>query len=273
MMLTTLKALEVSGEAVEAEFEKWIRTRITRRDYPGDLERLIRQICRKFREDKKDCGVPSLYGSSTWNFSAPRLRANPRKGFVQDFAKIDRSVSILWEESKLTLLGTTSINVLTPVSIYLKQDLSKCYRRFQESRSRLNPSCYCTGTDTTQVVVFLGQFGSTSEYLKRRMAASTISERVKIRYSESGKLNVVKGAMSGRLNLAEVFVRRYESLRSYGTLVSMLYYPGSEAQRMFPNARSEGAHFEKEQIWERVKVIEWAIPIVSITFPRQGPND
>jgi hypothetical protein len=61
--IDNIAALEVSGEAVEAEFEKYLRQLISPRDFKGDLERLIYQICR---------------------------RANPRKGFEKDCMRINR---------------------------------------------------------------------------------------------------------------------------------------------------------------------------------------
>ena len=87
-----ITALEVSGEAVEAEFEKRLRGRLSAKDYRGDLERLIYQICREFKEEKKNCGQPPRPGSSTWNTHAPGLRANPRKNFVKDCMKTERYV-------------------------------------------------------------------------------------------------------------------------------------------------------------------------------------
>ncbi len=87
-MLTCSKALEVSGEAVEAEFERLLRSMITIDDYEGDIERVIARICRSFKEEKKDCS-PGI-GSSSWNIQVARLRANPSKGFYPDLMKIDR---------------------------------------------------------------------------------------------------------------------------------------------------------------------------------------
>jgi hypothetical protein len=89
-VLTFHQALEVSGEAVQAQFEAWLRPRITSADYPGDVPRLIYQICRKFKEEKKDCGLPPRPGSTTWNIPAPRLRVNRDKGFEKGYMKIDR---------------------------------------------------------------------------------------------------------------------------------------------------------------------------------------
>jgi len=84
------KALAVSGEAVQAEFEAWLRSQLTSEDYPDDPQPLIYQICRKFKEEKKDCGLPPRPGSKTWNIPAPRLRPNRAKGFEKDHMKIDR---------------------------------------------------------------------------------------------------------------------------------------------------------------------------------------
>jgi hypothetical protein len=75
---------------VEAEFERWLRPQITKKDYPGDRERLIYQICRKFKEEKKNCGAAPLSGSKTWNYPVIRLKANPAKGFEKGCMKFDR---------------------------------------------------------------------------------------------------------------------------------------------------------------------------------------
>jgi hypothetical protein len=55
--IDNVAALEVSGEAVEAEFEKYLRQLISPRDFKGDLERLIYQICREFKEESS-CEPP-----------------------------------------------------------------------------------------------------------------------------------------------------------------------------------------------------------------------
>jgi hypothetical protein len=75
---------------VEAEFERWLRPQITKKDYLGDRERLIYQICRKFKEEKKNCGAAPLSGSKTWNYPVIRLKANPAKGFEKGCMKFDR---------------------------------------------------------------------------------------------------------------------------------------------------------------------------------------
>ena len=96
------------------------------------------------------------------------------------------------------------------------------------------------------------------------MARSHISSIVKLRHSESGKLNVVKGAISERLYLSEGFVRKSQTLKSYGTIVTLPYYPGSEAAMMFPDPKRLGAvPFERDEDGHRLKVVEWAIPKVS----------
>lgn len=107
--------------------------------------------------------------------------------------------------------------------------------------------------------MFLGQLGGSSEYLRKKMAASQIARRVKILHSQSGKLNVVKGAMADRLQLSETFVRKFKTIKSYGTQLLMEWYPGSEAHQFFPNAQDEGAIFERPDGHTWLKVIEWAI--------------
>lgn len=92
------------------------------------------------------------------------------------------------------------------------------------------------------------------------MARSPIANTVKLRHSQSGKLDVVKGAMSDRLKLMEKFVRKSETVKSYGTLICVPYYPGSEGQRLFPNAMQEGAvPLEEHYDTDTLKIIEWAI--------------
>lgn len=94
-ILIFITALEVSGEAIEAEFENWLRSRITKKDYTGDMERLIGRLRRKFKEDKKDCGLPPRLGSKTWNIQVPRLRKNDKKGFESGCLKVDWYASSL----------------------------------------------------------------------------------------------------------------------------------------------------------------------------------
>jgi hypothetical protein len=97
------------------------------------------------------------------------------------------------------------------------------------------------------------------------MAKSRISGLVKLRHSQSGKLNVVRGAISERLYLTEGFVRKSQTLKSYGALVTLSYQPGSDAFAVFPNARQLGAvPFERDADGYRLKVVEWAIPKVSV---------
>jgi hypothetical protein len=94
------------------------------------------------------------------------------------------------------------------------------------------------------------------------MASNPISSKVKIRHSQSGKLDVVKGAISERLTLEETFVRSFKTLKSYGTLVTLAY--GDEVARIFPRPQSHGAlPFENANDGIRLKVIEWALPKVS----------
>lgn len=97
------------------------------------------------------------------------------------------------------------------------------------------------------------------------MAKSHISELARLRHSDSGKLNVVKGAISERLILTEGFVRKSQTLKSYGALVTLPYYPGSEGALLFPDARKLGAvPFERDVDGDRLKVVEWVIPKVSV---------
>ncbi|KAL5320456.1 hypothetical protein ACEPPN_011261 [Leptodophora sp. 'Broadleaf-Isolate-01'] len=224
------QSLAVSGEAVESEFETWLRSQITSEDYPEDIPHLIHQICRQFKEEKKDCGLPPGLGSTTWNIRVPRLRANPDKGFVKDFLKIERR---------------TIEKCFDPVFDVLETAIEKVLREVE-------------GITT---IVFLGQFGSSSEYLRKRMAKSHISELVKLRHSDSGKLNVVRGAISERIISSEGFVRKSQTLKSYGTLVTLPYHEGSEGELLFPDAKRLGAvPFEKAADGYRLTVVDWAIP-------------
>lgn len=80
----------MSGEAVEAAFESWIRQHLTKKQYKGDLERQIVRICRKFKEDKKDCGRDDRTGTRPWSVNVPGLRANASKGFEKDCMRAER---------------------------------------------------------------------------------------------------------------------------------------------------------------------------------------
>lgn len=125
-----------------------------------------------------------------------------------------------------------------------------------------------------QTIIFLGQFGGSSKYLKRRMDTSNIKPDydVQIRYGGlSGKMNVVAGAFSERMNPGEKFVRKSETIRSYGTLID-LDYGMEEFRALFPNAEADGGIFEKEvqgnKVLNWLKVIQWEIPKVSDRFTR-----
>lgn len=89
-MLMTITALEVSGEAVEAEFRRRLQLIISAEDYDGNLELLVDRICRLFKEEKKDCS-PSI-GNPTWNIRIEGLRDSPAKGFYAGVMEIDRFV-------------------------------------------------------------------------------------------------------------------------------------------------------------------------------------
>jgi len=92
------------------------------------------------------------------------------------------------------------------------------------------------------------------------MAQSNINSLTRIRYSESGKLNVVRGAISERLYPNNGFVRKSKTLKSYGSLVTLPYYSGSDATSIWPNAQQLGAvPYERDADGLRLKVIEWAI--------------
>ncbi|KAH6714155.1 hypothetical protein BKA61DRAFT_56377 [Leptodontidium sp. MPI-SDFR-AT-0119] len=183
------QSLEVSGEAVEAEFRRMLQLMITSEDYDGNIERLVDRICRLFKEEKKDCGPPRL-GSPTWNISVPRLRSNPAKGFYQDLMRIDRKrLDVSFDPAVDTLIGAI------------------------EEILKLRPEI--------KTIIFLGQFGGSSEYLKRRMVKSSVATAATLRHSPTGKMDVVKGALAERHKLTERFVRKSETVKSYGTLVAL----------------------------------------------------
>lgn len=94
------------------------------------------------------------------------------------------------------------------------------------------------------------------------MISNPIVTEVKIRHSPTGKLDVVKGAISERLVLEETFVREFKTLKSYGTLVTLVY--NDKVASIFPDPQSHGAlSFEKDHDGIRLKVVEWALPKVS----------
>jgi len=57
--------------------------------------------------------------------------------------------------------------------------------------------------------------------LIRRISASSISSRVNVYHSGDGKLNVVRGALSDRANLDEVFVSDSRTAANYGFVVKI----------------------------------------------------
>lgn len=105
------------------------------------------------------------------------------------------------------------------------------------------------------------------------MARSALSRSVKLHHSRSGKLDVVTGAMAERMSLREKFVRKSATLKSYGTLITLPYCLDSEGRSLFPGAVQDTAvHFERGECelcgnlkCIKLKVIEWAIPKVSLS--------
>lgn len=225
--LDRTQSLEVSGEAVEAEFERWLRPQIIKTYYPGDIPRLVNRICRMFKEEKKRCGLTSAPGS-TWSFEVTKLKVNLRRG---------------WEKGCMRIKREDLDKQFDPAIKVLEEEIRKILVRFPSIKA----------------IIFLGQFGGSSAYLKKKMQRSPIAEQVKIRHSQSGKLDVVKGAISERLTLDERFVRQYKTSKSYGTLVTLIY--SGAVKRLFPNPQQQGAvPFEESDDGPRLKVIEWAIP-------------
>ncbi|KAK0120220.1 hypothetical protein ONS95_011626 [Cadophora gregata] len=221
------KSLEVSGEAVEAEFERKLRLMITQDDYDGDIERQIKRICRLFKEEKKDCS-PRL-GNSTWTIEI-KLRPNPAKGFYANFMKIDREL----------LDGC-----FDPIIDTLKSAIKQILENISDIKA----------------IIFLGQFGGSSSYLRKCLARSSIATTVKLRHSQTGKMDVVIGALKERMELRESFIRESQTVKSYGTLVTVPWSKGQEGMLWFPNAIADGAvEFEKHPDGLWLKVIEWAIP-------------
>ncbi len=86
-----------------------------------------------------------------------------------------------------------------------------------------------SASSNIQAIVFLGQFGDSSEYLRKQMAKSLVNRHVKVWHSQSGKLHIVKGAISEWLYLSESFVCKSQILKSYGALITLPYYDSSEA--------------------------------------------
>lgn len=81
-------------------------------------------------------------------------------------------------------------------------------------------------------------------------------------------MDVVKGALAERQKLTERFVRKSETVKSYGTLVALQWGKNLEGTVRFPNAITDGAvQLEKQTDGLWLKVIEWAIPKVGICTP------
>ncbi|TVY50003.1 hypothetical protein LOCC1_G000105 [Lachnellula occidentalis] len=151
--LAPTQSLEVSGEAVEAEFQKRLRLLVSTNDYEGDLEQLIYHVCRKYREEKKNCGQPPRPGSLTWNTHAAGLHANDHKGFDKDCLRLDR---IMLEES------------FDPVLEELEWEIAQVLVKHPEIKT----------------LVFLGQFGGSSALpqpvWKIRRGNGAMTERMKL---------------------------------------------------------------------------------------------
>ncbi|KAF4631492.1 hypothetical protein G7Y89_g6638 [Cudoniella acicularis] len=224
-------------EAVKAEFKRQITPILMSADYLDDIPSVINKICRLFNEKKKECGTPLSPHSSIWNVPVDGLRPDPSKNFLAGRWRIERE--------KLDACYDPPLDKL-------ESKIGELLDEFPE----------------TKAIVFLGQLGSSSRYLKNRLLKSTISSRVNIRYSKSGKMDVVKGALSERLYLSEQFLRRFKTLKSYGTLITLPYWEDPVkcvAYAMFPDALAHGAiPFERDmecdkRSGDRVTVIEWAI--------------
>lgn len=79
------QALAICGDAVEAEFEAWLKGRgITEEDCPKNLNTTLAKICTSFKDKKKTCGDYNFGGDDTWHAPFPHLRANAGKGFEED---------------------------------------------------------------------------------------------------------------------------------------------------------------------------------------------
>lgn len=135
-------------------------------------------------------------------------------------------------------------------------------RKYPEINVCFSVLTICDGTLTIiQTVVFLGQFGGSSEYLRSRMKKDFGEGPLRVKYSQSGKLDVVKGAMTSRLNLEEVFVRKFRTTRSYGTLVDIPY--NDDTAEIFPDPESQDSvGFIEIDNRQWLRVIAWAVPKV-----------
>jgi hypothetical protein len=59
--LIVTEALGVCGESVEAEFKKWLQPMFITETYLGDISQIVYQICRRFKEAKKNCGLSQAW--------------------------------------------------------------------------------------------------------------------------------------------------------------------------------------------------------------------
>ena len=75
------------------------------------------------------------------------------------------------------------------------------------------------------------------------------------------------GAMSERQKPSGKFVRRMQTAKSYGTLISLPWGPKKEGTDLFPNAVADGGIFDKfNKDGRRVLVVDWAIPKVCRSY-------
>lgn len=90
-MLICQTALEVSGAAVQAEFEHWISAHVTQDDCAVDVDvrSIIRKLCHAFRDEKKYCGETLRPGKKYWIPLVPGLKRNPLKRIENGYLEIN----------------------------------------------------------------------------------------------------------------------------------------------------------------------------------------
>ncbi|RDW80458.1 hypothetical protein BP5796_05156 [Coleophoma crateriformis] len=225
--------LAICGAAVDGRFRQWLLGHLLESEYTGDdYANLINRICRKFEDKKKKCGESRR---APWLCEATGLKESSEKGFNKSGLKIS--------------FETIEEICFDPVLNELEEAIENIFGLHSGIKA----------------IVFLGQFGAHSPYLRKRMETSQFhsNHTVQLRYGDiDGKQSVVNGAYSERLDITDRFGTRLEAISNYGILMS-LNWNLPWVKKLFPDARkSEHAIFER---WadrtKCLKVVRWDVPM------------
>ncbi|RDW69336.1 hypothetical protein BP6252_08356 [Coleophoma cylindrospora] len=231
--ITRTQSLAICGAAVDGRFRQWLLGHLLESEYTGDdYANLINRICRKFEDKKKKCGDSR---GAAWFYDVTGLKESSEKRFDKSGLRIS--------------FKTIEEICFDPVLNELEEAIENIFSLHSDIKA----------------IVFLGQFGAHSPYLRKRMETSQFHNKhtVQLRYGDiDGKQSVVNGAYSERLDITDRFGTRLEAISNYGILMS-LNWNLPWVKKLFPDARKS-----KHAIFERwpdrtncLKVVRWDVPM------------